>query len=35
MQRYVLRYDYLLYGLMLFLTATNSGSAGSFVYFQF
>lgn len=35
MQRYVLRYDYVFYGLMLFLTATNSGSAGSFVYFQF
>ena len=35
MQHYVLRYDYMIYGLMLFLTATNSGSAGSFVYFQF
>ncbi len=35
MKRYVLRFDYVLYGLMLFLILTNSGSAGSFVYFQF
>ena len=35
MKRYVLRYDYVFYGIMLFLILTNSGSAGSFVYFQF
>ncbi len=34
-QRYVLRFDYILYGIMLFLILTNSGSASSFVYFQF
>lgn len=34
-QRYVLRYDYVLYGMMLFLILTNSGSVSSFVYFQF
>lgn len=34
-KRYVLRFDYLLYGLMLFLILTNSGSANAFVYFQF
>ncbi|MBQ5983162.1 MAG: MBOAT family protein [Prevotella sp.] len=34
-KRYVLRLDYLLYGLMLFLILTNSGSANAFVYFQF
>ena len=33
--RYILRFDYLLYGLMLFLILTNSGSANAFVYFQF
>lgn len=35
MQRYVLRFDYVFYGIMLFLILTNSGSANSFVYFQF
>lgn len=35
MMRYVLRFDYVFYGIMLFLILTNSGSAGSFVYFQF
>ena len=35
LRRYVLRYDYVLYGIMLFLLLTNSGSANSFVYFQF
>ena len=34
-QRYVFRYDYVFYGLMLFLIFTNSGSVSSFVYFQF
>lgn len=34
-QRYVLRYDYVFYGIMLFLILTNSGSVSSFVYFQF
>ena len=34
-QRYILRYNYVFYGLMLFLILTNSGSASSFVYFQF
>ena len=34
-KRHVLRFDYLLYGLMLFLILTNSGSANAFVYFQF
>ena len=31
----ILRYDFVLYGIMLFLILTNSGSVGSFVYFQF
>ena len=31
----VLRFDYIIYGLMLFLLLTNSGSATQFVYFQF
>ena len=35
MKRYLLRYDYILYGIMLFLIITNSGSVSSFVYFQF
>ncbi len=35
MKKYVLRYDYVFYGIMLFLILTNSGSAGTFVYFQF
>ena len=34
-RKYVLRYDYIFYGIMLFLILTNSGSASSFVYFQF
>ena len=34
-KRHILRYDYLLYGIMLFLILTNSGSVSSFVYFQF
>lgn len=34
-QRHILRYDYLFYGIMLFFILTNSGSATSFVYFQF
>ena len=34
-QRFVLRYDYVFYGVMLFLILTNSGSVSSFVYFQF
>lgn len=34
-RKYVLRFDYILYGIMLFLILTNSGSASSFVYFQF
>jgi alginate O-acetyltransferase complex protein AlgI len=29
------RYDYVLYGIMLFLILTNSGSVSPFVYFQF
>lgn len=29
------KYDYIYYGMMLFLLALNSGSPGSFVYFQF
>lgn len=35
MKKYILKYDYILYGAMLFLIITNSGSASSFVYFQF
>lgn len=34
-QRFILRYDYVFYGIMLFLILTNSGSISSFVYFQF
>lgn len=34
-RRYILRFDYVLYGIMLFLILTNSGSVSSFVYFQF
>lgn len=34
-QHYVFRYNYLFYGLMLFLILTNSGSVSQFVYFQF
>ena len=34
-QQYVLHYGYVLYGLMLFLILTNSGSVSQFVYFQF
>ena len=34
-QQYILRYNYVFYGLMLFLILTNSGSVSSFVYFQF
>ena len=34
-KRYVLRFDFVFYGIMLFLILTNSGSAGAFVYFQF
>ena len=29
------KYSYILYGIMLFLLLTNSGSSGSFIYFQF
>jgi len=29
------KYCYILYGIMLFLLLTNSGSSGSFIYFQF
>jgi len=29
------KYSYILYGIMLFLIVTNSGSSGSFIYFQF
>ena len=35
MKRYILQYDYILYGMMLFLIITNSGSVSNFVYFQF
>lgn len=35
MQRYILKYDFIIYGIMLFLIITNSGSVSSFVYFQF
>ena len=35
MQKYIIRFDHLFYGIMLFLILTNSGSANSFVYFQF
>lgn len=31
----VLKYQYAFYALMLFLILTNSGSSGSFIYFQF
>ncbi len=34
-QKYVFRYDFVVYGILLFLIFTNSGSANSFVYFQF
>ena len=34
-KRYVLQLSYVFYGCMLFLILTNSGSAESFVYFQF
>lgn len=34
-QQYLLHYSYVLYGLMLFLILTNSGSVSQFVYFQF
>ncbi len=33
--RYVFKYDYVWYGIMLFIILTNSGSANSFIYFQF
>ena len=29
------KFDYLIYGLMLFLILTNSGPSGTFIYFQF
>jgi len=29
------RYQYIAYGIMLFFIVTNSGSPGSFIYFQF
>ncbi len=29
------RFEYLLYGIMLFLIVVNSGTSGSFIYFQF
>jgi len=31
----VKRYEYIVYGFMLFLILTNSGSPGAFIYFQF
>jgi alginate O-acetyltransferase complex protein AlgI len=31
----VRKYEYLIYGFLLFLILTNSGSSGSFIYFQF
>ena len=34
-QLYVLRFDYLIYGILLFSLLTNSGSVSQFVYFQF
>ena len=34
-RHFILRYDCVLYGIMLFLILTNSGSVSSFVYFQF
>lgn len=34
-RRYVLRYEYVVYGFLLFLILTNSGSVSQFVYFQF
>ena len=34
-QKYVLNYNYVWYGFMLFLILTNSGSGNAFVYFQF
>ena len=33
--KYIIHFNYVLYGIMLFLIITNSGSANSFVYFQF
>jgi alginate O-acetyltransferase complex protein AlgI len=33
--QYVRKFEYLIYGLMLFLILTNSGSSGAFIYFQF
>jgi alginate O-acetyltransferase complex protein AlgI len=29
------KFDYIVYGIMLFLILTNSGSSGAFIYFQF
>jgi len=34
-KQYILEKSYLLYGLMLFLIITNSGSSSAFIYFQF
>lgn len=34
-KNFVLRYEYIYYGAMLFFLVTNSGSPSSFVYFQF
>lgn len=34
-QQVFIRYNYIIYGLMLFLILTNSGSVTQFVYFQF
>jgi len=34
-KQYIIRFDYIFYGLMLFLLLTNSGSSSEFVYFQF
>lgn len=31
----IAKYEYILYGLLLFLILTNSGSSGTFIYFQF
>jgi alginate O-acetyltransferase complex protein AlgI len=32
---FILKYDYILYGFLLFLIITNSGASGDFIYFQF
>jgi alginate O-acetyltransferase complex protein AlgI len=32
---FIKKYEYMIYGFLLFLILTNSGSSGSFIYFQF